>query len=878
MANYSVLKAAVEAVVKTNGNEEITGANLQSTLEFIIDSLGAEYQFVGVATTSTSPGTPDENVAYIGGPGTYSNFGSSITVPIGSVCLFKYNGSWSRTTILINDEYINEYRIDRNHIFSIPASAPDTVHYEATSNYDNIQFVINDNIIKVVVHGVVPTRFIFFDENGFSDENYLTRNTSGITPGGGKLCSITIAHSNLPETGYANIWIEQIQEHVDVSYMDPYIADVPTGKNYINDTELMYGYYIVDGQLEPYTYGLLSNALYLQAGETYVINRAYALSNNRHVIAFFDADGNYLSRSIITTGGGTVENGLSSFTFTYNPPANADHCRIELAASKTTFNNIEISTLQLEEGSTPTEYEAYSGSNELKSSLITASNINAYIASAGDRCMKVIKTGNSFAIRTALNDTDDIVITMHQDTAGQDMSFSAFYVGSKSLSDSAIVTDTYKVRTINDMVGAIGVDSFWYLYAQHGWTIPKFTASSASVDDSDVGSIWKDQNNRRFIIGHVEDNYIYLLPEISQNLSTGIYSASWDGAKAYPNALTHVSGAVHTTSISGSSARYDLPIQTITNRVFMADGSIITDDGTYKCNELVIKENIIGQNVGKAVQWFPTPTYNGSLIDFDRSFVFNGLSCSVNTTINVQYPFIVTDYRGCIPMMPLEYGDYHSYSFIPKVKKQVNSHRVDIPFNSDDGSVSSNYVSVTRNSTDLYDVNDQPDRCINYLKDDNGNYLVGMVGGCSLLRGLSKNEVRNQYVPVGQNTCTYGGDSTKNKFYPKLLQSAAFSNGIIGNDFINEMSCFFCWFYPTEDGQVFWYKDGDDFIVYVHSQSDVDKMAVNLPLFMEGLVAGDVIEKTDGASLLTDQVVGGRLYVSFDTTSDVANYIVIKVS
>lgn len=101
MANYSVLKAAVQAVVKTNGNQEITGANMQSTLISIINSLGTGYQFMGVATPSTSPGTPDYNVAYIGGAGTYANFGTSVTVPVGSIGVFKYNGNWTKEQIAL---------------------------------------------------------------------------------------------------------------------------------------------------------------------------------------------------------------------------------------------------------------------------------------------------------------------------------------------------------------------------------------------------------------------------------------------------------------------------------------------------------------------------------------------------------------------------------------------------------------------------------------------------------------------------------------------------------------------------------------------------------------------------------------------------------
>ena len=101
MANYAVLKAAVEQVVKANGNEEITGTNLQSILLSIINSIGTGYQFMGVATPSTEPGTPDQNVFYIAGAGTYANFGASVTVPTGSIGIFSYNGTWHKDSVSI---------------------------------------------------------------------------------------------------------------------------------------------------------------------------------------------------------------------------------------------------------------------------------------------------------------------------------------------------------------------------------------------------------------------------------------------------------------------------------------------------------------------------------------------------------------------------------------------------------------------------------------------------------------------------------------------------------------------------------------------------------------------------------------------------------
>ena len=104
MANYATLKSAIQEVITTNGNREITGAIMQQSLLAMINSLGADYQFVGVATPSTNPGTPDQNVAYIAGSGTYPNFGNN-TINPGYAGIFKYDGSWSLESFAVGKDY-----------------------------------------------------------------------------------------------------------------------------------------------------------------------------------------------------------------------------------------------------------------------------------------------------------------------------------------------------------------------------------------------------------------------------------------------------------------------------------------------------------------------------------------------------------------------------------------------------------------------------------------------------------------------------------------------------------------------------------------------------------------------------------------------------
>lgn len=76
MGNYEQLKAAIAAVIKVNGMQEITGDVLQATLLSLVSNIGDNATFAGMVTPDTNPGTPDQNIFYLAAqPGVYSNFG-----------------------------------------------------------------------------------------------------------------------------------------------------------------------------------------------------------------------------------------------------------------------------------------------------------------------------------------------------------------------------------------------------------------------------------------------------------------------------------------------------------------------------------------------------------------------------------------------------------------------------------------------------------------------------------------------------------------------------------------------------------------------------------------------------------------------------------
>lgn len=96
MADYIKLKDAITDVIKTNGNQEITGQILQNTLLSIVNVIGDESRtFAGVAEPDTNPGNPDQNVVWTATQkGTYTGFGNYVHDGVGIVFLGNTTSGW----------------------------------------------------------------------------------------------------------------------------------------------------------------------------------------------------------------------------------------------------------------------------------------------------------------------------------------------------------------------------------------------------------------------------------------------------------------------------------------------------------------------------------------------------------------------------------------------------------------------------------------------------------------------------------------------------------------------------------------------------------------------------------------------------------------
>lgn len=194
MGNYDELKQAVSDVIKTNGNQEITGQVLQNMLLSIINIVGANATFVGIATPTTIPGTPDQNIFYLATiEGRYINF-DNIILPNGISVIYINNNQWAYKIILqynvkfIDSEDYNRFNPYQVNIgFRLPAITSDEsfdgrlikdADY-STSGYINVEDMpINMGQLYVYYAGLLGlppsvNRYIWYQY----DENYIAINT-----------------------------------------------------------------------------------------------------------------------------------------------------------------------------------------------------------------------------------------------------------------------------------------------------------------------------------------------------------------------------------------------------------------------------------------------------------------------------------------------------------------------------------------------------------------------------------------------------------------------------------------------------------------------------------------------------------------------------
>ena len=113
----------------------------------ITDWINKGYQFRGVATPSTNPGTPDGPVFYLASEaGTYSNF-NGISVAVEEVAILEWKGSWIKKTTGF-------------------ATQRQIVGLEETTGIEHNTYMSDRGMYSDFVNGWYNTKGKFFSEEG----------------------------------------------------------------------------------------------------------------------------------------------------------------------------------------------------------------------------------------------------------------------------------------------------------------------------------------------------------------------------------------------------------------------------------------------------------------------------------------------------------------------------------------------------------------------------------------------------------------------------------------------------------------------------------------------------------------------------------------
>ena len=231
MANYQLLKADIDAKVYENAHREITGENLNAVLNAMVTTLGAGYQFAGVATIDTNPENPDAKVFYIAnGKGTYTNFGG-IEVTEDDVVVLYWDSSWHKvSTGIASKEELTEFERDLGQYAELPSVA---MTAETTGKYINAdgEFV-DDADFNIAAIGAVVVGNTYELYMGSADKMklgvalFVARIKTTTTSGTERIEYVPLfsaMSTDIPTSGY--VCFEAMEAYSDVLVC--YRADVP---------------------------------------------------------------------------------------------------------------------------------------------------------------------------------------------------------------------------------------------------------------------------------------------------------------------------------------------------------------------------------------------------------------------------------------------------------------------------------------------------------------------------------------------------------------------------------------------------------------------------------------------------------------------------
>lgn len=222
-------------------------------------------------------------------------------------------------------------------------------------------FDANDNYlgrISIAIQSDLSATFLYKKQQGAFYERVMLTGVGGPTDYSNMQLEEGFNKSPIePFKGYT---FQNVEDADFINQIKDQYLQYPTGKNYINQSNLLYGYALDGGVIIPNVRGIFSNKVFLKDGTTYTASGIpiFAGNNRNMYIAYFDKENNFLKR---TQHAMQVAEGATSgqVTFVFNNSDGAAFYVRILLQSSNSASVFDPNIAQLELGSSATTFENY---------------------------------------------------------------------------------------------------------------------------------------------------------------------------------------------------------------------------------------------------------------------------------------------------------------------------------------------------------------------------------------------------------------------------------------------------------------------------------------------------------------------------------------
>jgi len=402
-----------------------------------------------------------------------------------------------------------------------------------------------------------------------------------------------------------------------------------------------------------------------------------------------------------------------------------------------------------------------------------------------------------------------------------------------------------------------------YIGANHGCSnVRELICPGHGKTASDLGSEWKDAAGVKFyIIRIVDDKRVWVLSENKGSNDIWKFVTTIAGSS-----LTNTSSP-EVINITSNQMTQLIPACRIQKQAYLVDGKTpLPEKKAVDCSYLDIVEEydiINPASLLDKIRQFPGKEQNFVGEDLagviHNSIIYrfwpNGAIVIYHTSKALQQFNI--GYMGFIQSAKLNTGNFRAHEYyIPKTKpfrlggtdynfQALQDFRAPVP-------ASINFQSSAGTITDELNL---PDRFIQLLGDrENGKFIgkAAFAMGYSPVSGMTKTGQRQR------NTSSGGLIYTSSKSYPCALNNRIGATVPAGTVF--NCTAYRTYYDPRRNPNatcVYWYKENDDYLVYLDYHRNVDHEIVVLPPEMTGKKMS-IIEQTSSFRLLTDNTVAEK--------------------